>query len=193
MGWGQAAAPSGQLAPASPEVAEVSADSEVEVDQLAEKLASQHDIPISVATQMADMLRANKKVIPAAPRKYTVVLQEFVNAHQAANKVLLDTRVALEVANRKIFTATDALEVAKKEALQLSQDLLSAKAEAQRTSDELDEHSANSKVATKTVQPETNKLSVLQQAADLISSSFGSRISLCSAENIASLAIPAMM
>ena len=160
MGWGQAAAPCGQLAPASPVVAEVSADSEPEVDQLAEKLASQHDIPINAATQMADMLRANKKVIPAAPRKYTAVLQKFVNAHQAANKVLLDTRVALEVANRKVYTAMDALEVAKNEALQISQDLLSAKAEAQRTWDEMSDHSANNKAATKTVQPKTNKLSV---------------------------------
>ena len=73
VGWGQAAAPGGQLAPSPPEVAAASADTDVEVDQLAVKLASQHDISIKVATQMADLLRANQKPIPAAPRKYIAV------------------------------------------------------------------------------------------------------------------------
>ena len=172
VGWRQPAAPSGQVAPSLPGVAAASEDTNVEVDQLAVSLASQHDISIEAATKMADVLRANKKPIPAVPRKYTAVLQEYVNNHQAANKVLLEARSALEYANLNILAAMETLEVAKNEAIQLSQDLRSAKTEAQRTWDELEEHSANSKVASKTVQPKTSEsteLSILQQVADLLS------------------------
>ena len=67
-------AESGQLAPTSPAIPENSTDfEESESEQLAESLARDHDVPINVATQMADLLRTNKKVIPAAPRKYTAV------------------------------------------------------------------------------------------------------------------------
>jgi len=172
VGWRQPAAPSGQVAPSPPGVAAASEDTNVEVDQLAVSLASQHDISIEAATKMADVLRANKKPIPAVPRKYTAVLQEYVNNHQAANKVLLETRSALEHANHNILAAMETLEVAKNEAIQLSQDLRSAKTEAQRTWDELEEHSANSKGVSKTVQPKTSEsieLSILQQVADLLS------------------------
>ena len=133
-------------------------------DALAEKLASEHQIPTEAATKMADILRANQKPILPPVRKYTAVFQEFSNSYQSANKTLQESRLVLGAANKKMLAAMDALDAASQEAEDAAHALETAKAECSRTWEALQNASVHNKSAPKTV----DKLSVLQEAAKLL-------------------------